>query len=467
MLHEFRHVHSYWQLELARDSQDCQSLLTPDGIFTPTRVLHGTTNAVTHLQSSLAAIIPEDLKSNILIWLDDILLFAPTFNELHQSMQCFFRLCVVYNIKLHPAKCVLFTEEVRWCGRLITASGARFDPRRHHALLTMEPLTTGAHLQQFLCALQWVKKGIPQFTELVAPLHDFMETIYVILSKRKKKAVSRVLLHSHGWGTQELKAFERCKLALANQVTLSHRDTSQKLCLYTDASDLAWSGMVTQMPHNDVSKPHKDQNHSPLAFLSGRFNATQLGWSVLEKEAFAVLSTLDKMHWLVTNPDEFDLFKDHNNLIVLFDPLSVVPDPSQTTLRKALRWAVRLSLYQYRCYHITGEDTVWADLLTRWSTVPSTVRRLICIAELPSACAADLDWHSPAEIANVQGEHASTRPQDLVTKDGLWSYPDDAIWIPDDSSDLQLRLCIIAHTGPTGHRGYSATHQALRSAYLW
>ena len=64
----------------------------------------------------------------------------------------------------------------------------------------------------------------------------------------------------------------------------------------------------------------------------------------------------------MTNPDGFDLYTDHNNLIFLFDPLSVVADMSQTTLRKVLRWAVRLSLYQYTCFHITGEDNVWADL---------------------------------------------------------------------------------------------------------
>ena len=36
--------HGYRQLLLALLSQECQSFITPDGIFTPTRVLHGTTN---------------------------------------------------------------------------------------------------------------------------------------------------------------------------------------------------------------------------------------------------------------------------------------------------------------------------------------------------------------------------------------------------------------------------------------
>ena len=153
--------------------------------------------------------------------------------------------------------------------------------------------------------------------------------------------------------------------ALAHQVTLAHRDPSKRLCVYTDASDMAWYGIITQVPHAHVHWSHVEQEHSPLAFLCGRFEATQLGWSVLEKEAYAVLTTLERMHWIVANPDGFDLYTDHDNLIFLFDPLSVVPDLSATSLRKVLRSAVRLRMYRYTCYHFKVEENVWADLISR------------------------------------------------------------------------------------------------------
>jgi hypothetical protein len=55
---------SYWQIPLHKDSQDCQSFITPDGVYTPTRVLHGTRNATQHLQSVLVVMM-DDIKSNI------------------------------------------------------------------------------------------------------------------------------------------------------------------------------------------------------------------------------------------------------------------------------------------------------------------------------------------------------------------------------------------------------------------
>lgn len=66
------------------------------------------------------------------------------------------------------------------------------------------------------------------------------------------------------------------------------------------------------------------------------------------------MSTTKRMHWLLATPDDFDYFTDHHNLVFIFDPHTVVTDLSQLSLRKVLRWAIRLSAYNYPCVHITG-----------------------------------------------------------------------------------------------------------------
>lgn len=223
---------------------------------------------------------------------------------------------------------------------------------------------------------------------------------------------------------------------------------------------------MTQVPMDDTSLPHAEQRHELLAFLSGRFNTQQARWYVLEKEAYAVLATLQRMHWLAATPAGFDLFTDHNNLFYLFDPLSIVPDMSQTTLRKVLRWAVWLSAYNYTCIHIRGTENVWADLLGRWSPPPA-IRHLIRIPALPSAAADDYEWPTVHEIETAQTETTQTRDQNLVKSDGIWQTSSGSIWIPDDYSDLQLRLCIIAHTSSAGHRGASTTEHILLKSFTW
>jgi hypothetical protein len=43
----------YWQIPLHKNSQVCQSFITPDIFYTPTRVQHGSRNDMQQLQSML------------------------------------------------------------------------------------------------------------------------------------------------------------------------------------------------------------------------------------------------------------------------------------------------------------------------------------------------------------------------------------------------------------------------------
>jgi Reverse transcriptase (RNA-dependent DNA polymerase) len=128
---------SYWQIPLHKDSQDFKSFITPDGVYTPTRVLHGTRNATQHLQSVLVVMM-DDIKSNIKVWLDDCLLYTKTEDDLLATLNFFFKKCQELGLKLHASKCVLFASTIRYCGRLITKDGVHFDLKNMEKLQTMQ-----------------------------------------------------------------------------------------------------------------------------------------------------------------------------------------------------------------------------------------------------------------------------------------------------------------------------------------
>jgi hypothetical protein len=76
----------YWQISLHKNSQGCQSFITPDEVYTPTRVLHRTRNATQHLQSVLVVMM-DDIKSNIKVWLDGCLLHTKTEDKIARNPQ--------------------------------------------------------------------------------------------------------------------------------------------------------------------------------------------------------------------------------------------------------------------------------------------------------------------------------------------------------------------------------------------
>lgn len=133
--------------------------------------------------------------------------------------------------------------------------------------------------------MQWVRTAIPEFNKLIMPLHDLLESIYVTTSAYTKRANRRIQVAYHGWNPLFQKCFDYFKCSLLQQVTLSHRDPSQPLYVFTDVLDRFWSIIVTQIKHCDKQKRFHTQHHSPLAFLVGRFGASQLSWLILEKAA--------------------------------------------------------------------------------------------------------------------------------------------------------------------------------------
>jgi Reverse transcriptase (RNA-dependent DNA polymerase)/RNase H-like domain found in reverse transcriptase len=86
-------MQGYRQLPLHEHSQECQSIITPDGVYTPTRVQHGTTNATVHMQS-----IPEDLMHDIhhsiKISLDDNMIHVTSEEALLEVLEHFFKTCL-------------------------------------------------------------------------------------------------------------------------------------------------------------------------------------------------------------------------------------------------------------------------------------------------------------------------------------------------------------------------------------
>lgn len=66
---------------------------------------------------------------------------------------------------------------------------------------------------------------------------NYWKWFYRYVGKRTKRAISRITLASMGWNTTIDEFFQACKAAIANLVTLAHRDEDKRLCIYTDASD--------------------------------------------------------------------------------------------------------------------------------------------------------------------------------------------------------------------------------------
>lgn len=164
-----------------------------------------------------------------------------------------------------------------------------------------------------------------------------------------------------------------------------------------------------------------EEYFEPLVFCFGRFSETKCGWSSLEKEAYDFLGSITRVNWLATCADGFDLYNDHKNLIIVFNPISLQPYIGEVALHKVMRWTVWFLSYNFVCLLILSEDNVLDDLLDRWA-FPLTIIWMVSISPLPTT-SHYLDCPSVESIKESQQRHESTRPKYAVLVNDLWRLP--------------------------------------------
>ena len=494
----------FWQLGLHPDCREWFSSTAINQVVTPTRVQMGQTDAVAYCQRVAQEVYGERYGNGLEGWVDDVLGSARSPQELMSLLKYLLQRCLDFGLKLHPGKCTFYATEVVWCGRRISAAGVGHDPKRIAGLIELSVPTTGDQLQQFVCAINWMRQSIPAYNELVAPLQALLERVCVATGTRKKARLASATLVDHGWDSEHLKCFNDCKEALAHSVTLAHPDEDFDFYLCTDASHMHHGAVLTQVPPGQADLPLQDQDHRPLGFISGTFDKTQLRWSVTEKEAYAIIFAVKRLDYMLHRERGFIILTDHRNLAYIFGT-DAPPAQPRYLADKLARWAVTLSCFRYKIRHVPGEANAWGDMLSRWGNRAATVdaqatpwgesadgamnnqvsptndgpttkalrvRRLVTVpAQVPSPLGPDREWPTMAAIAAAQRADAAEFDKikanlDLDGTNGVGRL-NGVIWIPASAVDLQLTLLVIAHAGAMGHRGQAATKDALAEVFTW
>jgi hypothetical protein len=66
-----------------------------------------------------------DIRHSVNIWLEDNMMHVTGEEKLLEVLEYVFKKCLQHGLFLHAAKCNLYSTEVRYCGRIITAESVR------------------------------------------------------------------------------------------------------------------------------------------------------------------------------------------------------------------------------------------------------------------------------------------------------------------------------------------------------
>jgi cleavage and polyadenylation specificity factor subunit 1 len=191
--------------------------------------------------------------------------------------------------------------------------------------------------------LNFYRRFLPHAASSQAPLHD-------VLSGPRVKS-----FHPITWTPELLKAFEECKASLSRATLLAHPDPSAPLALVTDVSTSAMGAVLHQ---------HVQNAWQPLAF-SKKFKSAQQEYSAYDRELVAIYEAVKHFRHML-EVRHFTIFTDHKPINYAFQQKRDKCSPRQ------FNHPDFVAHFTTDIKHISGQDNVVADGLTRVESVTAT-----------------------------------------------------------------------------------------------
>ena len=96
----------------------------------------------------------------------------------------------------------------------------------------------------------------------------------------------------------------------------------------------------------------------PISYYSKKLNRHQRNYSIIEKEALALLLGLKFYDvYLSSSPYPVEVYTDHNPVVFV--------NRMKNDNQRLLRWSLSLQEYNLDLRHVKGRDNVIADALSR------------------------------------------------------------------------------------------------------
>ena len=325
---------AFLQMEVDVPSRKYLVVATHMGYFRYKRLPFGVCFAPAVFQKTMDTILAGIPKTAA--YIDDIVVAGQSKEEHLELLRTVFTRLKQANIRAKLSKCEFLKTEVTYLGYRIDRQGIHPTEEHIEALRNMPAPSNKKELRSFLGAINYYSRFIPNLQPMCAPLHSLTK--------------DSVPWH---WSTTSNNIYQNLKQILSSKDTLVHYNEDLPLVLVTDASNQGVGAVLLHTLHNGTERP--------VAYASRTFNDREKQYSVLDKEALAIIFGVTKFYQYVYGRN-FTLRTDHKPLERILGAKREIPKMAANRLQ---RWALTLCAFDYDIQYVKGKENILADPLSR------------------------------------------------------------------------------------------------------
>jgi hypothetical protein len=227
------------------------------------------------------------LRKCVLLFMDDILIYSRTLEELVQHIQQVFHIMMENKLFIKFSKCAFAQPQVEYLGHVISDKGVATDHSKVDAMINWPIPTSFTEVRGFLGLTGYHKKFVKGYGILAKPLTNLLK------------------LKNFVWTDEATLAFHELKHAMCSAPVLTLPNFEEPFKIETDACDKEVGAVLSQAGHL-------------VAFFSKALSVNNQKLSTYEKEFLVVLMAVDKWrHYLLRKP--FVIRTGHKSLCHLQD----------------------------------------------------------------------------------------------------------------------------------------------------
>ncbi|GFS19132.1 Pol polyprotein [Elysia marginata] len=362
----------YHQVEMAEEDREKTAFTTPFGLYEWKRLPFGLANAPAHFSRLMQKIMSDHLFQILIVYLDDLLVFSPSFEEHISRLQKVFDRLREVNLKLNPDKCFLGRPSVSFLGHILTRDGLKTDPGKITAIRNFPQPTRVRDVRAFLGLAGYYRRFVKDFARLAKPLHQLLATPQ---GRTRNPPIE--------WTPECEESFDSIKTALTTAPVLGYADFQKPFILEIDASHHGLGAVLSQKQDGKLkviayaSRGLRKNERNMQNYSSMKLEMLALKWAVVDKFRGYLLGA------------EFTVFTDNN-------PLSHLKTAKLGALEQ--RWEGELAAFNFEVRYKSGKHNINADALSRYPTEPPE---------------AETTWIPVSQIGTIESTSLATRTTQL------------------------------------------------------